>query len=83
VVVTSSSSQITRSQAVEQLKQDIAEFHDTFRKKYLALRRKHTKELTKLRRLTNGKHSQINNLVFYLTINVIHYFNSLVNVVNL
>jgi len=54
VVVTSSSSQITRSQAVEQLKQDIAEFHDTFRKKYLALRRKHTKELTKLRGLTNG-----------------------------
>ena len=56
VVVTSSGPPITRSETIKQLKQDIAEFYDMFKKRYLALRGKHIKELQKLRRLTNGKY---------------------------
>lgn len=49
--------QITRHEIREQLKQDIAEFYATFRQKYLALRRKHIKELKELRRLSNDNRS--------------------------
>ena len=57
VVVTSSSPLITRSEAIQQLRQDIMEFYDAFKEKYQALRRKHVKELRELRRLSGGKRS--------------------------
>lgn len=64
---------ITQHEIREQLKQDVEEFYATFRQKYLALRRKHMKEIKELGRLTNdnrgtGKHfsrSYHYNLAFY------------------
>lgn len=49
--------QITRHEIREQLKQEIAEFYARFRQKYLALRRKHIKELKELRKLSNNNGS--------------------------
>ena len=57
MVVTSSGPLITRSEAIQQLRQDIVEFYDTFKEKYQALRRKHVKELSELKRFTGGKSS--------------------------
>ncbi|KAJ7375166.1 hypothetical protein OS493_001904 [Desmophyllum pertusum] len=57
VVVTSSKPRMTRDELRKQLKDDIAEFYATFRQQYLALRRKHIKQLKELRRLTNDNRS--------------------------
>lgn len=46
--------QTTRREIGEQLKQDITEFYVRFRQKYLALRRKHIKELKELRKLSKN-----------------------------
>lgn len=46
--------QTTRREIGEQLKQDITEFYARFRQKYLALRRKHIKELKELRKLSKN-----------------------------
>ena len=48
---------MTRDELRKQLKDDIAEFYATFRQQYLALRRKHIKQLKELRRLTNDNRS--------------------------
>ncbi|XP_044172435.1 uncharacterized protein LOC122956814 [Acropora millepora] len=58
-VVTSCDSHITRSEAIEQMKKIIMDFHDSFRKKYMTLRRKHVKELLELRGLHNDSTTRV------------------------
>ena len=54
--------QATRLEIIEQLKQDIEEFYASVRRRYLALRRKHVRELKEFRRLTNGIRGTGNNI---------------------
>ncbi|XP_022784712.1 protein sidekick-1-like isoform X2 [Stylophora pistillata] len=54
VVDGSSKSRITRQELMEQLKQDIAEFYASFRRRYLALRRKHIEQIKEFRRERSG-----------------------------
>ncbi|XP_015753438.1 PREDICTED: phosphatidylinositol phosphatase PTPRQ-like [Acropora digitifera] len=61
-VVTSCDSHITRSEAIEQMKKIIMDFHDSFRKKYMTLRRKHVKELLELRRLHNDSTTRLSSV---------------------
>ena len=54
VIDGSGKSPITRQELMEQLKQDIAEFYASFRRRYLALRRKHIKQIREFRRENSG-----------------------------
>lgn len=54
VIDGSGESPITRQDIMEQLKQDIAEFYASFRRRYLALRRKHIKQIREFRRENGG-----------------------------
>ena len=56
MVVTTNGSQIKRTETISQLKEDISEFYQCFKKKYLTLRHKHIKEHKELRRLNDDKH---------------------------
>ena len=56
MVVTTIGSQIKRTETISQLKEDISEFYECFKKKYLALRHKHIKEHKELRRLNDDKY---------------------------
>lgn len=53
---------VTREEIIEQLKQDIEEFYASVRRRYLALRRKHVRELKELRRLTNDSRGTGNDI---------------------
>ena len=55
MVVTTNGSQIKRTETISQLKEDIPEFYECFKKKYLALRHKHIKEHKELRKVTDDK----------------------------
>ena len=55
MVVTTNGSQIKRTETISQLKEDISEFYECFKKKYLALRHKHIKEHKELRKVTDDK----------------------------
>ena len=56
MVVTTNGSQIKRTETISQLKKDISEFYQSFKKKYLTLRHKHIKEHKELRRLNDDKY---------------------------
>ena len=56
MVVTTNGSQIKRTETISQLKENISEFYQCFKKKYLALRHKHIKEHKELRRLNDDKY---------------------------
>ena len=56
MVVTTNGSQIKRTETISQLKEDISEFYQCFKKKYFALRHKHIKEHKELRRLNDDKY---------------------------
>ena len=55
MVVTTNGSQRKRTETISQLKEDISEFYECFKKKYLALRHKHIKEHKELRKVTDDK----------------------------
>lgn len=71
MVVTTNGSQIKRTETISQLKEDISEFYQSFKKKYLALRHKHIKEHKELRRLNDDKYGtgkwQFNGFFLILT----------------
>ena len=56
MVVTTNGSQKKRTETILQLKEDMSEFYECFKKKYLTLRHKHLKEHKELRRLNNDKY---------------------------
>lgn len=56
MVVTTNGSQIKRTETISQLKKDISEFYQRFKKKYLTLRHKHLKEHKELRRLNDDRY---------------------------
>ena len=56
MVVTTNGSQVKRTETISQLKEDISEFYEYYKKTYLALRHKHIKEHKELRRLNDDKY---------------------------
>ena len=56
MVVTTNCSQVKRTETISQLKEDISEFYESYKKKYLTLRHKHIKEHKELRRLNRDKY---------------------------
>ena len=70
MVVTTNGSQIKRTETISQLKEDISEFYECFKKKYLALRHKHIKEHKQLRKVTDDKYGTGKQQFVFLYFNV-------------
>ena len=71
MVVTTNGSQIKRTETISQLKKDISEFYQSFKKKYFTLRHKHIKEHKELRRLNDDRYGTGKRPFVIIIINII------------